>query len=336
MARLQDQYKSEIAAKLKAELQIGNPMAVPRLTKVVVSMGTGSPMIDKNAHVVVVKLVHEDELRVRGPGKEGKQGEEGRPRGAKHHGSSGTILSMGLLAQGCAFVSYPDQLGRVSHGATRSSIESGGIIGGQISSVASGKGKIVTYSYRKFDSNKCPHGDLLAIVTLTALAAPFICAQTGRVVITYGPNDTVEKYEIVKDSPIREANERRAAETERRLLERAMRGEAEAQNLLGARLLPKPEGMRWLCRAADQGHARARNDIAERYAYDLPPVRKDVVQAYLWHDLSAAAGFSPGAGRRDDLAENMTPAQIAKAKRLVKAWKPGQCETEVRKAKVGG
>ena len=48
MARLQDQYKSEIAAKLETELKIGNPMAVPRLTKVVVSMGTGSPMIDKN------------------------------------------------------------------------------------------------------------------------------------------------------------------------------------------------------------------------------------------------------------------------------------------------
>lgn len=48
MARLQDQYKSEIAAKLKTELKIANPMAVPRLTKVVVSMGTGSPMIDKN------------------------------------------------------------------------------------------------------------------------------------------------------------------------------------------------------------------------------------------------------------------------------------------------
>ena len=48
MARLQDQYKSEIAAKLKTELKIANPMAVPRLTKVVLSMGTGSPMIDKN------------------------------------------------------------------------------------------------------------------------------------------------------------------------------------------------------------------------------------------------------------------------------------------------
>ncbi len=47
MARLQDRYKSEIAGKLKADLKIANPMAVPRLTKVVVSMGTGSPMIDK-------------------------------------------------------------------------------------------------------------------------------------------------------------------------------------------------------------------------------------------------------------------------------------------------
>ena len=33
----------------------------------------------------------------------------------------------------------------------------------------------------------------------------------------------------------------------------------------------------------------------------------------------------------------MTPAQIAKAKRLVKAWKPGQCEVKAAtRAKVGG
>jgi len=48
MARLLEQYKSEIAPALKADLGIANPMAVPKLTKVVVSMGTGSPQIDKN------------------------------------------------------------------------------------------------------------------------------------------------------------------------------------------------------------------------------------------------------------------------------------------------
>ena len=48
MARLLDRYKSEIAPALTAELGIKNPMAVPRLSKVVVSAGTGSPTIDKN------------------------------------------------------------------------------------------------------------------------------------------------------------------------------------------------------------------------------------------------------------------------------------------------
>ncbi len=48
MARLLDSYKNEGVAALKADLGIRNPMAVPRLEKVVVSMGTGSPTVDRN------------------------------------------------------------------------------------------------------------------------------------------------------------------------------------------------------------------------------------------------------------------------------------------------
>ena len=48
MTRLLDRYKQEIMAELKAELGIKNDLAVPRLVKVVVSMGTGSPTVDKN------------------------------------------------------------------------------------------------------------------------------------------------------------------------------------------------------------------------------------------------------------------------------------------------
>ena len=48
MGRLLDRYKQEIAPELMRMLDIKNPMAVPRLEKVVVSMGTGSPMVDKN------------------------------------------------------------------------------------------------------------------------------------------------------------------------------------------------------------------------------------------------------------------------------------------------
>lgn len=48
MARLLERYKQEVAPELMQALSITNPLAVPRLRKVVVSMGTGSPTQDKN------------------------------------------------------------------------------------------------------------------------------------------------------------------------------------------------------------------------------------------------------------------------------------------------
>jgi len=48
MARLLDRYREQIAGDLMEALGIVNRMAVPRLEKVVVSMGTGSPTQDKN------------------------------------------------------------------------------------------------------------------------------------------------------------------------------------------------------------------------------------------------------------------------------------------------
>ena len=47
-ARLQERYHAEVRTQLADELKIANPMAIPRLSKVVVSMGTGSPTSDKN------------------------------------------------------------------------------------------------------------------------------------------------------------------------------------------------------------------------------------------------------------------------------------------------
>lgn len=48
MARLQEQFKKEFHSELKDELGIANVMAVPKLSKVVISMGTGSPTLDRN------------------------------------------------------------------------------------------------------------------------------------------------------------------------------------------------------------------------------------------------------------------------------------------------
>lgn len=48
MSRLMERFNKEILAELMEALGLKNPMAVPRLKKMVVSMGTGSPMQDKN------------------------------------------------------------------------------------------------------------------------------------------------------------------------------------------------------------------------------------------------------------------------------------------------
>jgi large subunit ribosomal protein L5 len=47
MARLLERYNKELKAQIGSELGIGNPMAIPKLEKVVVSMGTGSPQNNK-------------------------------------------------------------------------------------------------------------------------------------------------------------------------------------------------------------------------------------------------------------------------------------------------
>ncbi|HNQ22765.1 MAG TPA: 50S ribosomal protein L5 [Phycisphaerae bacterium] len=62
MARLWERYKQEIQPQLMSELGISNPLAVPRLEKVVVSAGTGSPASDKTRLGVVM----EDLARITG------------------------------------------------------------------------------------------------------------------------------------------------------------------------------------------------------------------------------------------------------------------------------
>ena len=48
MARLLEKYRNEVLPALQAELKINNPLAVPRLEKIVVSMGLGRAAVDKN------------------------------------------------------------------------------------------------------------------------------------------------------------------------------------------------------------------------------------------------------------------------------------------------
>src|SRR5271163_4399623 len=47
MARLLDQYKNDIAKAMSAKFNFDNPMAIPKLTKIVINMGVGGATQDK-------------------------------------------------------------------------------------------------------------------------------------------------------------------------------------------------------------------------------------------------------------------------------------------------
>ncbi len=54
MARLKDKYKNEIAGSLAKEFEIKNPMAIPRIEKVVINMGLGEA--SSNAKILDVAV----------------------------------------------------------------------------------------------------------------------------------------------------------------------------------------------------------------------------------------------------------------------------------------
>jgi len=108
----------------------------------------------------------------------------------------------------------------------------------------------------------------------------------------------------------------------------ATQGQAKAQFSLGTLYFngeggPKDyqQALRWFRLAANQGEALAQTKLAIMYD-DGQGVPKDKVQAYKWLSLAAMNGDKPAPMLRDLLAKEMTPAQIAEAKKLASEWKP--------------
>ena len=115
----------------------------------------------------------------------------------------------------------------------------------------------------------------------------------------------------------------------------ATQGSSEAQRLLGRMYLSgqgvprnEAEAVSWYRRAADQGDPEIQWQLGLKYLHGLG-VPQDVVQAYLW--LSLAAAHLPPGKPRDHAArachraaQQMTPAQWARAHELVSQWQPRQ------------
>jgi uncharacterized protein len=86
------------------------------------------------------------------------------------------------------------------------------------------------------------------------------------------------------------------------------------------------EALIWYRRAAEQGDIDSQIALALAYA-DGIGVPQDYIEAHKWYNLAAsrvqyADMRNDFIERRDALARMMTPAQIAKAQKLAREWKP--------------
>jgi TPR repeat protein len=109
----------------------------------------------------------------------------------------------------------------------------------------------------------------------------------------------------------------------------AAQGNADAQSRLGDMYglaigvrQDFAEAAKWYRLAADQGNPGAQFMLGFMYARGFPGVPQDYVRAHMWFNLSAAQSKRGAAENRDKLAGQMTPAQIAEAKKLASEWKP--------------
>jgi len=84
----------------------------------------------------------------------------------------------------------------------------------------------------------------------------------------------------------------------------------------------------WLRRAAEQGDADAQFTLGSRYQLGNDSPRSDV-HAHMWLSLAAAAyhhkiEIESAERKREQIEKMMTPAQLAEAQRLARAWKPSR------------
>ena len=108
----------------------------------------------------------------------------------------------------------------------------------------------------------------------------------------------------------------------------AEQGDARAQFDLGL-LYENGDGIprdyakahQWYEKSAAQGGAKAQFYLGMQCAFG-EGVLLDLVQAHMWYSLAAGNGHAAATVYRNDLARQMTPAQIAEAHKRAREWKP--------------
>ena len=108
---------------------------------------------------------------------------------------------------------------------------------------------------------------------------------------------------------------------------------AEALYSLSLLAQSNKEEWKWLCLAANQGHAIAQGKVGQEYwpvTRSIEIVEPDLNYAYMWFSLAATNGHEYASNWRDNLAKSMSTDQITEGERLAVEWEPdlGACEVE--------
>lgn len=108
----------------------------------------------------------------------------------------------------------------------------------------------------------------------------------------------------------------------------AEQGDANAQWLLASELfsggdgsLDVADGIRWLRRAADQGHSLAQRDLGIRYELG-DGVGIDLTEAFFWYALASRRDSGRARVRRDALVSALTKEQLDTVTERLARWRP--------------
>ncbi|MDB9867302.1 sel1 repeat family protein [Pseudomonadales bacterium] len=79
------------------------------------------------------------------------------------------------------------------------------------------------------------------------------------------------------------------------------------------------EAYKWFKAAAEQGSVEAQFELGLIYAKGVG-VLQDYKWAHMWYNLAAANGSELGRTNRDEIAKQMTPADISEAQQMASDW----------------
>ena len=77
------------------------------------------------------------------------------------------------------------------------------------------------------------------------------------------------------------------------------------------------EAVKWYRLAAEQGHANAQLPLGRMYEIGEGVLQSNIM-AYMWYDIASANGNSRSGERRDELAGQMTQAEISTAQQMAR------------------